>query len=227
MGTVVSPESELRKQLEKLKGPLFENNVSYMYLDSQGYVTVGVGHNLDAAKDHTELPFRVARLERKAVKGGDKGKPIADNPVKGRLATKQEIKNDYDFLKAHLGLKAFNPTNKELKNYTTLELKQEDIDAIFVKDINKHYAIAIKEFGKEFDGYPVMCQVALFDIAFNCGSFKTFQTTFVPAIKGLGAHKGKSMAERWKYAASVCSRGKVSAERNARIKEWLLTGAEG
>jgi hypothetical protein len=38
--------SDLKALLQTLKGTDFENNIPYMYLDSEGNVTVGVGHKL-------------------------------------------------------------------------------------------------------------------------------------------------------------------------------------
>lgn len=80
--TIISPK--LLKLLEVLKKPSSENNIPYMYVDTVGKVTVGVGHNLDAHKDMLTLAFIVKRLTRHHVKGGDTG--IAK--VLGRAATK-------------------------------------------------------------------------------------------------------------------------------------------
>jgi hypothetical protein len=47
----------LNHYLFKLKSASFEKKIPYMYLDSQGYLTVGIGHNIDARGDLLELPF--------------------------------------------------------------------------------------------------------------------------------------------------------------------------
>ncbi|GLQ32400.1 hypothetical protein [Litoribrevibacter albus] len=215
---------KLFQLLEILKKPTSENNIPYMYIDTVGKVTVGVGHNLDAHKDMLTLPFMVKRFARHPVKGGDTGIAITTNKVLGRAATQDEIKNDYNFITKHKGLGKYNPEN--LSKYTTLELSVAAIDALFKKDLNIALAVAKREFGAAFDKYPITCQAALVDIAFNVGNFSSFRGTFVPAIKGTGIYSKKSMSERWKIASQNCRRGQVSADRNRHVTQWLMEGAK-
>lgn len=63
----------LRKKLDE-----YEGNISHMYLDSKGYVTVGVGHLLSTLQDAQKLPF----MNNKNIR-----------------ATVAEIKSDYDNVK--------------------------------------------------------------------------------------------------------------------------------
>jgi hypothetical protein len=226
-----SISSQLQLLLNKLKGPKFEMNIPYMYLDSVGLVTVGVGHNLDAHKDKLLQPFKVKRFERKAVLGGDRGTPIAkDKRQLNRAATAKEIQNDYDFLKKNRGLGKFNAVN--LQAYTTLELESFAIDKLFLKDITTAAGIARKEFGQPFDKFPTSCQAAIIDIAFNTGNFPKFDY-FKGAIKGIvvNGKKGKvdyskmTMSDRWKEAAKESKRPQVDQQRNNQIKQWFLEGA--
>lgn len=94
---VISPA--LRQLLDKLKGPKFEMNIPYMYVDTVGDVTVGVGHDIDANNDLLKLPFIVKRFTRHKVIGGDTGISITSNQTLDRPASQAEIKNEYDFLK--------------------------------------------------------------------------------------------------------------------------------
>jgi GH24 family phage-related lysozyme (muramidase) len=213
----------LGQLLNTLKGPQFEKNIPYMYVDTVGDVTVGVGHDLDANNDVLKLPFMVKRFERHAVLGGDVGVSIFSNKVLNRTASQSEIQNDYDFLKKHTGLGKF--LAEQLQKYTTLELTTVAIDQLFLKDLKIAVAVTRQEFGETFDTFPTTCQAALIDIAFNCGSFSTFQTRFVPAVKGLGAFANKTMYERWKIASESCRRGQLSAARNAQVAKWLMDGA--
>jgi len=220
-GYVIS--AQLRGYLDKLKGSAFEKNISYMYVDTTGNVTVGVGHNLTSHGDVQSLSFVVKRLTRKAVLGGDQGIPIGTPQATNRPATVAEKKNDYDFLKKHTGLGKYAP--EQLSPYTTLELGSTEINRLFESDLQDAIALARNTFtAAAFDAYPVSCQAALIDIAYNCGSFATF-TTLVQAVKGVGAYAGKSWSERWKAAASHAKRGKVNAERNSQIEQWLTAGA--
>src|ERR1700682_1755765 len=95
--------AQLYSYLNQLKGPQFEKNIPYMYVDTTGNVTVGVGHNITSHGDYQSLEFVVKRTERKAVLGGDKGLPVSMPRTIGRIATTAEKKNDYDFLSKHSG----------------------------------------------------------------------------------------------------------------------------
>ena len=215
--------AELQELLNNLKGSQFENNIAYMYVDSVGKITVGVGHNLTAQGDVLSLPFVVKRYERHSVLGGDKGVPIAKDSKLDRPATTAEIQNDYDFLKKHSGLKKYGP--EQLQKYTTLELGADAIQELFVGDLKIAIDVCRKEFGAAFDKFPVKCQAGLIDIAFNAGSFRSFQTVFVPAIKGTGDYAKKKESERWTIASQNCKRGQVSATRNDLVAKWFLDAA--
>ena len=127
--------AELNKLLESLKKTTSENNIPYMYVDTRKKVTVGVGHNLTAHKDMQTLQFKVKRLSRYPVRGGDIGVSITTNKILGRGATKIEIKNEYDFLIKNHGLGKYLPT--QLRKYTTLELSSQTVEYLFIKDRDK------------------------------------------------------------------------------------------
>jgi hypothetical protein len=127
--------------LQTLKGTDFENNIPYMYLDSEGNVTVGVGHKLATHDDATKLSFKInsetdpetktmPRRKRHAVIGGDRGPDLAKDRQAGYMATDAEIINDFDFLTGHEGLKKYFPPN--LRPYTTLVLDDDDVDDLFI-----------------------------------------------------------------------------------------------
>jgi GH24 family phage-related lysozyme (muramidase) len=220
----VTSAPQLRQLLNALKGSQFEKNIPYMYVDTVGDVTVGVGHDLDANNDTLTLAFLVKRFERHPVIGGDKGESIAEKKAVGRVATQTEIQNDYDFLKKHSALGKY--AAEQVQKYTTVELAPATVDQLFEKDLNVALAVAQREFGESFAKFPVPCQAALIDIAFNCGNFATFQHRFVPAIKGIGQFAKKTMSERWKIASESSRRGQLSAARNAQVAQWLLDGAK-
>ena len=150
--------------------------------------------------------------------------PITEDKTVGRKATKEEIQNDYDFLAKHAGLGKYAAEN--LANYTTLELPKTEIDSLFQADVGEAMRVCVSEFGKaRFDGYPVSCQAALIDIAFNCGSFVTFRHHLVPAIKGNHGYAKMPMTQRWRVAALHCRRGAISDARNNIVAQWFLAGA--
>jgi hypothetical protein len=210
--------------LNKLKDPTFENNIPYMYVDSEGKITVGVGHNLSAHQDQQDLPFKVQRFERHSVKGGDTGVAITNDKMVGRAATKDEIRNDFDFLKKHSALGNYTVASGKLQKYTTVELDQPDIDALFLEDLDDSLGEVRKIFGDAFDGYPLTCKAALIDIQFNTGKLSKF-TNLIQAIKGQGAYAKKSESDRWAAAATLCHRGQVQPDRNTQVAQWFNQGA--
>ncbi len=212
--------TELRAYVDKLKGDDFEMNIPFMYMDSTGNVTVGVGHNITSHQDITLLTFTVKRLTRKAVKGGDVGLPIMVPKTLNRPATLVEKKNDYDFLKKHSGLGKFKP--KGLAAYTTLEMSSMNINKLFDKDLQDAISISQNTFSG-FASFPVPCQAALIDIAFNCGTFSTFHTIRA-ALGGTGEYAKKSWSDRWKAASQNCERGAVGDSRNREVASWFLKG---
>lgn len=195
-----------------------------MYVDTTGNVTVGVGHNLTAHRnDLNALTFTVKRLQRKKVVGGDMGIAVASPERLECPATYQEVLNDYNFLIAHTGLGTYSA--RKLMEYTTVELSSTQIDRLFERDCKETRDRCRKEFKAEFDTYPLTCQAALIDIAFNCGSFRSFQRHFVPAIKGTGPYANKAMSERWALASQYLRRSVGNLSRDACVKEWLMQGS--
>src|ERR1700730_3819561 len=247
----ISPS--LSKLLDTLKGTDFENNISFMYVDSTGNVTVGVGHNLTADPNYQMLPFKInteweketkkqPRRKRQHVKGGDIGISLVANRPPGIAATQSEIKNDFDFLTKHSGkgetkepaLKKYSPdqssqNNPLLKRYTTVELDDKDIDKLFAADCNSFIGElrGIRLFGNAFDAYPVEGQAALIDMIFNLGSTvfrRVFSVTLIAAIKGEGSYAKMKVRERWNIAAAHSGR-KVPAKRNQQVSNWLKSAA--
>ncbi len=206
--------------LVKLKDPDFEGNIPYMYIDKRGKVTVGVGHNLTAHRDHLTLPFLVQRFERKKVAGGDQGIPIPKTRPVGAAATKAEIQNDFDFLVKNKGLGKYLAVNLAL--YTTVELESAKIDEIFLKDVTSAIKTAKGEL-PDFDSYPVPCQAGIVDIVFNTGRLRF--PTLVRAVKAEKEFAGKPASERWEAAARESKRPEVKQERNNQVHQWFMAGA--
>ena len=209
----------LKPFLETLKKTEFEDNIPYMYVDTVGKITVGVGHNLSFHKDQKTLQFVIRRFERHRVIGGDVGVPIRHERV-GK-ATSEEIQNDFDFLTLHPGLGNYHAS--QLQKYTTVELGQSDIDRLFWIDVDRAIKTTRSTFSK-LDSYPVSCQAALIDIAFNAGSFNSFRPHFVPAVLGTGHFAKKTVSQRWDSVILHSRRGQCSHLRNHTIAQWLRDG---
>ncbi|ROQ17966.1 MULTISPECIES: glycoside hydrolase family protein [Marinimicrobium] len=128
----------LRKNLEK-----YEGKVSHMYLDSKGFVTVGIGHLLSTVASAQLLAFKNS---------------------KNLPATQEEIKADYDSVKKQ-------PANRlasMYKKHTKLRLPDAEIDKLTNKHIQS-FESELKRIYSDFDSFPSKARLALFDLIFNLG----------------------------------------------------------
>jgi len=135
--------NEARRDLIK-KG---EGSISHMYLDTRGYVTVGVGNMMATVEAAQALTF-VRR---------DSGTP----------ATPDEIAADYDAIKDRpYGL---GYTAASFKPYTELDMPDAEIDALLDRRIADFEAGLRSDFSG-YDGYPERARLGLMDMAFNLGN---------------------------------------------------------
>jgi len=131
-----------------------EGCIDHMYLDTRGFVTVGVGKLLSFETDVVDLAFI-----------------HADSRI---AANQQEIAEEYHFLKQQKsGLSAGG-----YKQFTQLILPQHVIDEILEQQIKWFQNRIIKEIS-DYSEFPDEAQEALLDMAFNLGInglFKKFPT---------------------------------------------------
>ncbi|WP_151174109.1 glycoside hydrolase family protein [Pseudoalteromonas ruthenica] len=128
----------LRAKMEK-----YEGKINHMYLDSKGYVTVGVGHLIKDLASAQKLSFKKSN---------------------NMPATKDEIKADYEAVKKQ-------PKNRlafSYKRYVKLKLSDLDINTLTNKHIDS-FESELKRIFPDFSTYPSEARLALFDIIFNVG----------------------------------------------------------
>lgn len=128
----------LRSKMEK-----YEGKIGYMYLDSKGFVTVGVGHLLKDLASAQKLSFKKSN---------------------NMPASKDEIKTDYEAVKKQ-------PKNRLAsfyKKHVKLKLSEADINTLTNHHIDSFEAELIRVF-PAFSTYPKEVKLALFDIIFNVG----------------------------------------------------------
>jgi GH24 family phage-related lysozyme (muramidase) len=121
----------------------YEGKINYMYLDSKGYVTVGVGHLLKDLASAQKLSFKKSN---------------------NMLASKDEIKADYEAVKKQ-------PKNRLAsfyKKHVKLKLSDLDINTLTNKHID-NFESELKRIFPQFSTYPSEVRLALFDIIFNVG----------------------------------------------------------
>ncbi len=131
-------KTTLRAKLEK-----YEGKISHMYLDSKGFVTVGIGHLIKDLQSAQKLAF----------------KKSTNLP-----ANKAEIKTDFDTIKKQ-------PKNRiasSYKKHVNLKLSDSDINALTNKHIDS-FEKELKLIFSKFDSFPSEVRLALFDIIFNVG----------------------------------------------------------
>lgn len=123
---------------------LNEGSYSYMYLDTRGYVTVGVGKMLPDVATAQKLAF-VVRTTKVA-------------------ASAEEIKSDFEAVKkqpkAHLA--------SWYQKHTKLDLPDAEIDKLLKVEVAKFEQQLKKNF-KDYDKYPAPARRALLDMAYNLG----------------------------------------------------------
>lgn len=128
----------LRAKMEK-----YEGKFSYMYLDSKGFITVGVGHLLKDLASAQKLNFKKSN---------------------NRPASKDEIKADYAAVKQQ-------PKNRLAsfyKKYVKLKLLEADIITLTNKHIDS-FEVELNRIFPDFSTYPSEVRLSLFDIIFNVG----------------------------------------------------------
>lgn len=133
-------KNKVRSKLKREEGCL-----SHMYLDTRGYVTVGVGHMMPSVKSAKKLKF-ILRSS-------------------GKLATPDQISDDFTNVKnAEPGRIA-----SSYKPLTKLDLPDSEVDIILDKQIDE-FESALKNHFSNYYRFPHSAQHALLDMAFNLGA---------------------------------------------------------
>jgi len=121
-----------------------EGVVPWMYLDTAGVVTVGVGHALETEEDAASLPFRLK----------DTGEPAHESVIRA----------DWRAVKAaQPGLLA-----EKYSRLTNTILSKEHIDWLLDYDIEKHW-VSLLARRPELSTLPEQAQNVLAEMAFNLG----------------------------------------------------------
>jgi len=194
---VQTPISESLKTTLRAKLKQYEGQVNHMYLDTKGYVTVGIGHMISSVEEAKKVAFV--------------------NATSGTAATKKQIEDEYILIKSKPFGNAYS--HRRFKKYTKLKISDSTIKQL----TNKHIASFENELKKiygttEFNAHPDNVKLALFDMIFNLGmpKLKNKYPKFNRYIK----------AGDYKNAASESNRNGISAERNLYVKN-LLSKANG
>jgi GH24 family phage-related lysozyme (muramidase) len=181
----------------------FEGSIRYMYLDTAGKVTVGVGNMLPDAAAAQALAF--------VVRPG----PGADPAAAPIAATPDQIAADF----ANVTQQSKAMTASYYKQFTTLDLPDEAITALLTARVQAFTTQLIATF-PNFNNYPSAACAAIFDMAFNLGLKKVTNNfpTFSKAV----------LAADWTTAAAQCHRlPPISDSRNNWTQAQFLQAVNG
>jgi hypothetical protein len=135
-----------------------EGNIAFMYLDTKGLVTIGIGNLIDPVSQALTLPFQY-----KAVNHA--GAPA------GRAATRKEIETEWFSLKHHPHKLALARSGAAgCARLTDLELSVESRQQLFDRVTNAHEAQLTKYF-PDLDAWPGDAQLGLMAMAWGLGMY--------------------------------------------------------
>ena len=124
-----------------------EGSISHMYLDTRGFVTVGVENMMRTAAEAQALTF---------VRRED-----------GNAATDEEIAADFDAIKNRPYGQSY--TARSFKEFTKLDMPDAEIDALLDRRI-AGFEAGLRDDFPGFDDYPDRAKLGLIDMAFNLGN---------------------------------------------------------
>jgi GH24 family phage-related lysozyme (muramidase) len=142
--------SYIAQSIAQLK--IFEGSVAWMYRDTVGLITVGVGNMLPDVAAALKLPFRVQSS--------------------GELAGETAVRQDF----ARVQQLAAAKLPKFYYEYESLILAETDIDALLVSRLQAFEAQLRQEFPR-YDTFPDPAKIALMDMAYSLGDAK-LRTTY-------------------------------------------------
>jgi hypothetical protein len=133
-----------------------EGEVAFMYLDTKGLVTTGIGNLIDPVGEALPLPFQ--------FRAGN-----ARNAVPGQLATRIEIDAEWKFLKNHPNRATFiRGGHRAIEPYTSLELSASNRQRLFEDKSNSNER-QLRHVFADFDRWPADAQLGLMAMAWGLG----------------------------------------------------------
>ncbi|HEX4229217.1 MAG TPA: hypothetical protein VHZ07_11140 [Bryobacteraceae bacterium] len=199
----------------------FEGNYSHMYVDTKGYVTVGVGFMIPSAGAAVGYTFYLANPRPAAHSPHVRGPhphtaprvTVASTPPtnpSGTRATPEEIKGEW----THMHGRPSGHLAGWYAQYATMYMIQSDIDRLLQGKINSFEAQLTSSFAT-WDAFPAEAQLALLDMIYNLGSLGGF-----PKLCDSARY------HEWTKCAAECHRMGPSDERNNATRDRFLAAAK-
>ena len=188
-----------RLSMITLASPDFEGSTNYMYRDSRGFVTVGVGKMLTNAAAAAQLPFV-----------GKSDRPATGEEITTAFATVHAMRA--------------GPPAPLFKGKSDVTLPQSAIDDLLALEVHKAVQIGRRVL-PDFDHYPVAAQQALIDMAYNLGEGREADPAASRKASGLRQYHTlltSARKEDWKAAARECYRHGPNQKRNDWTRDKFL-----
>ena len=179
----------------------FEVIITHMYLDREGFVTVGLVHlirNVDAVKNIIFL---------------HRGKAIE--------ATDAEKMKNYNLV-LNSGMKGAEA--KEFKDLTDIDLDLTENEALFDTDVAEFlYLLGHDQYFPDFETYPAGVQHGMLDIAYTMGVDKFF-VRYGKMKKALESRNWLKVADESGREVKLDKHGNpgLMADRNRVVRGWFL-----
>jgi GH24 family phage-related lysozyme (muramidase) len=126
----------------------WEGDIGHMYLDTKGYVTVGIGNMIPSAEAAKKLPF----IDTKT------GKPATPEQIEAAFAKVDGMPE---------GMNA-----SKYASATTLRLDKAAIRELATERLRNEFLPSLRRLFPKFDSYPEAAQKALVDMVYNMGAGK-------------------------------------------------------
>ncbi len=175
-----------------------ENVIKYMYQDSRGNVTIGIGHlipNEAAARSLGAANFFFLRGEIH------------------REMIEQNLADAFHAVRNATGTEA-----KDFETFTEIRITERAISNLFELDVDTKLKEirALREF-HDYSTYPPRAKLALLDMAFTTGATGT--RDIFPKFTAAVRHRD------WQEAARESNRDPGNADRNKIVRDWFLDAA--
>lgn len=176
----------------------FEGDIPYMYLDTKGNVTVGVGHNIGRPATCVTAATSLGFVRKDTGASATREEVAADLAALRGLPYGQKFPAEY--YAPHIKL--------ELPAAVRRRLLRADLGT-YVADLHDRFP--------RFDTFPECAQLALLDMDFNLGpKFDEFVNLSAAA---------NATPPRWEACAKECHRKGPNEARNAATKELFHRAA--
>lgn len=185
----------------------FEGTVPWMYLDTEGYVTCGIGNLLATPQVALPLPW-IWRRDKTSLNQG--------------RAEPDEVDISDEWARVHGAVKGM--AAGAYRPLTTMVLPQSEIMRLFGKRVDE-FETSLQKQLPEFSAWPEPAQLAVLDMAFNLGV-----GAFTPGHRKCWPKLTAALQRQdWPAAIVHCHRPQSRVARNERTKElfreaWAQAG---